>query len=133
MGEILTGVNWIAVIIATLICFFVGWLWYSPLLFGTTWATGNKIDLNSMEGMPIAPLIWQVAGLFLLSWFVGVLATSNALWTLILGAAAFTVLKYSAGMFSQQPGEVRLIDSGHWIALVAIMVICQHLVNALLG
>lgn len=34
MGELTTGVSWLAVIIGAIASFVLGWLWYSPKLFG---------------------------------------------------------------------------------------------------
>ena len=34
MGEITSGVNWLAVTVGAVAAFLLGWLWYSPKLFG---------------------------------------------------------------------------------------------------
>ena len=39
-------INWPAVLVAAIAYFMIGGLWYSKVLFGTKWATLQKIDMN---------------------------------------------------------------------------------------
>jgi len=39
-------VNWLAVLVASIAYFMLGGLWYSKALFGSKWATLQKIDMN---------------------------------------------------------------------------------------
>lgn len=125
MAEIADGVNWIAVLIGAVAAFLLGWLWYSPMLFGKRWAEGLGLQLGTASEMPVGAMVAQVCGLFLMSWFVGVTAASNALLTVILGTVAFTVLGYSGGMFAQKNSFVRAVDAGYWIAALVVMIVCQ--------
>ncbi|MCP4315218.1 MAG: DUF1761 domain-containing protein [Hyphomicrobiales bacterium] len=99
MEEIAGGINWIAVVVGAVVSFLVGWLWYSPKLFGPKWAEGVGVEIGSASEMPVGAMVSQIVGLFLLSWFVGVTAAVNALFTVILATLAFAMLGYSGGMF----------------------------------
>src|SRR5450432_2638262 len=45
-------VNWIAIVLGAIAYFIIGALWYSPFLFGKTWAAGHKIDMTgSRKGL----------------------------------------------------------------------------------
>lgn len=125
MAEIVTGVNWLAVIIGAVLAFVLGWLWYSPRLFGTKWAEGSGINMGSASQMPMGAMAAQVLGLLLMSWFVGVTAVSNALLTVILAIVAFTVLAYSGNSFSGKSSYARLVDAGYWIAALVVMIVVQ--------
>ena len=92
MTEITANVNWLAVIVGWVLAFLLGWLWYSPKLFGTKWAEGVGVELGSADKMPAAAWVTQALGLFLLACIVGVTAASNALLTFILIVAAIVVL-----------------------------------------
>ncbi|MGI9401885.1 MAG: DUF1761 domain-containing protein [Rhizobiaceae bacterium] len=125
MAELMNGVNWIAVIVGAVVAFLAGWLWYSPMLFGKKWAEGYGLELGTASEMPVGAMVAQVLGLLLLSWFVGVTAASNALFTVILATVAFTVLGYSGGLFRKNNSYVRNVDAGYWILAVVIMIVVQ--------
>ena len=40
MDELTNDVSWLAVAVGAVVSFLVGWLWYSPKLFGPKWAEG---------------------------------------------------------------------------------------------
>lgn len=42
-------VNWLAVVIAFVVVFVVGWFWYSPQGFFPLWARLGRIDRDAME------------------------------------------------------------------------------------
>ncbi len=125
MGELTTGVSWLAVIVGAVASFLLGWLWYSPKLFGPKWAEGVGVKMGAADEMPMAALASNFAGLFLMSWFVGVTAVKSALFTVILGTLAFTVLAYSGGLFTKKSAYARNVEAGYWIASLAVMVISQ--------
>jgi len=78
MAELTTGVSWLGVVVGAVVSFLVGWLWYSPKLFGPKWAEGVGVDFGAAGEMPVGAMVTQIVGLLLMSWFVGVTAVSNA-------------------------------------------------------
>ena len=131
MGEITNGVSWLAVVAGAVVSFLLGYFWYSPKLFGTKWAEGSGVKLNTADKMPMLAMATQGVGLLLMSWFVGVTANSNALYTVILATIAFTVLQFSGNSFSGKSNYARWIDAGYWIACLVIMVIAQGLIRGM--
>lgn len=125
MGEITIGVSWLAVVVGAVLSFVLGYFWYSPTLFGVKWAEGSGVKLNTADNMPMTAMVTQGVGLLLMSWFVGVTANSNALYTVILATIAFTVLAFSGNAFSGKSSYARLVDAGYWIGSLVIMLICQ--------
>lgn len=125
MEELTTGVSWLAVIVGAVAAFLVGWLWYSPKLFGVKWAQGTGVELGTAADMPVGAMIAQALGLFLMSWFVGVTAAANALATVILATVAFVVLAYSSGMFGRKSAYARNVDAGYWLVSLVVMIVCQ--------
>jgi Protein of unknown function (DUF1761) len=125
MVEILNGVSWLAVIVGAVLSFVLGYFWYSPTLFGRKWAEGSGVKMNTADKMPMLAMVSQSIGLLLMSWFVGVTANTNALYTVILATVAFTVLGYSGNAFSGKSSYARLVDAGYWIGCLVIMIICQ--------
>lgn len=125
MEEIVTGVSWAAVVVGAVVSFLVGWLWYSPKLFGTKWAEGVGVKLGDASQMPKGTMAAQATGLLLMSWFVAVTAASNHLLTVILATVAFSVMYYAAGGFAQQSDYARRTTAGYWLVALVIMIICN--------
>jgi hypothetical protein len=125
MEELTNGVSWAGILVGAIAAFVLGWLWYSPMLFGKRWAADQGLELGSAASMPVGAMVAQAVGLLLMSWFVGVTAVSSALFTVILATLAFTMLGYSGGMFARQSAYVRVTNAGYWLASLVVMVICQ--------
>ncbi len=123
--ELTTGVSWIGVIVGAVAAFIVGWLWYSPMLFGKKWADAHGVEMGSAPSMPVQAMVAQLVGLFLVSWFVGVTAVSGALATAILALIGFGALYDSGAMFAKTPAAGRGINLGYWIVAFVVMVISQ--------
>jgi hypothetical protein len=125
MEEITSGVSWLAVIVGAVASFLLGWLWYSPMAFGTKWAEGMGVKMGDASSMPMGAMGAQALGLFLMSWFVGVTAASNALLTVILATLAFAMLAFSGNLFGQVSRYAALTNAGYWIAALVVMVVAQ--------
>jgi hypothetical protein len=125
MGELTEGVNWLAVIIGTILSFILGWAWYSPLLFVKKWMEGLNIKPNPEAKMPVGPLVVQLVGTFLLAWLVGITAAHNALATIILIVAAIIVLIIANGMFSSKGSHAIAIEAGFIAAMAVVMIAIQ--------
>ena len=131
MGELTTGVSWLGVIVGAVVSFLAGWLWYSPKLYGQKWAEGVGVQMGTAGEMPVAAMVTQFVGLLAMSWFVGVTAVSNALLTVILATAAFTILAYSGGLFTRKSSYSRNVDAGYWIVCLVVMIISQGIFRSM--
>ena len=131
MGELFNGVNFVGVFVGAVVAFLVGWLWYSPKLFGPKWAEGVGVEMGTAGEMPVGAMVSQIVGLLLVSWFVGVTAVSNALFTVLLAVIAFAILGYSGGMFRKNSVYARVTDAGYMVVSVIVMIICQGIFRSL--
>lgn len=126
MSEITANVNWLAVIIGAVLSFVLGWLWYSPKLFGTKWAAGTGVKMPESGGpMLMTPLILQAIGTLLLAWLVGVTAANNALLTIILAAVTFMMLQAASGKFTGKSDYAILTEVGFIAIMVVVMIVVQ--------
>jgi hypothetical protein len=123
MAELTEGVNWLAVGVGTVLSFLLGWLWYSPKLFGPKWMEGAGVKPDGNMAMP--PLVVQFVGTFLLAWVVGITAAHNALLTIILVAATIMVLLAANGMFGMRSRYAIAVEIGFVAAMVVLMIIVQ--------
>jgi len=125
MAEITANVNWLAVIVGWVLAFLLGWLLYSPKLFGEKWAEGVGVELGGGGDMPMGALASQAVGLFLLAWVVGVTAANSALLTFILIVAAIAVLMVSGGLFAKKSSYAIRTEAGYLIAAAVVMFLAQ--------
>jgi hypothetical protein len=77
------GINFTAIIVATVANFILGFLWYTPL-FGKAWAKEMGYDMNVKppKGALAKGMIFMVIGNFLMAY---VLAHNNAAWSFVPG------------------------------------------------
>ena len=69
--DVLSDLNWLAVIVATLVYFAIGGLWYSPILFGKAWQRASGMEMP--EGQRPGAAIYVVP---LISAFLATVATA---------------------------------------------------------
>lgn len=125
MEELTTNVNWIAVIVSAVAAFILGWLWYSPKLFGTKWAEGVGVDLAAATGMPVAAMLSQAIATFLLAWVVGVTAARGTLMTMTLITVTIVMLMIAGSFFSKKSTYAIATEAGFVIAMVVVMIIAH--------
>ena len=125
MNELTTNINWLAVVIGFVLSFALGWLWYGPKLFGVKWAEGVGVKMGDGNSMPMAPMILQAIGTFLLAWLVGVTASNNALLTIILVAVTYMVLQAASGKFTGKNNYAIGTEVGYTAAMVVLMIAVQ--------
>ena len=125
MGEITSGVNWLAVTVGAVAAFLLGWLWYSPKLFGVKWAEGVEVSIDDSSGPSGFGMPAQAIGTFLLAWVIGVTAAADALLTIILIVLTLVVLMVAGGKFSQKSGYAIVTETGFIVVMAAIMIVCQ--------
>jgi uncharacterized protein DUF1761 len=121
-------INWLAAVVAGTVSFFVGALWYSPLVFGKAWMEGSgmteekALHMNPAQVYGIS-LAASIAAAAMLSMLVGI-GTS---W--LRGAAiGFHVgLFFVAGsflinyMFEQRPMKLWLVNGGFHTVQFTVM------------
>lgn len=125
MSELTTNVDWIAVLAGAVAAFLLGWLWYSPMVFGKRWAAGVGIELNSQCVVPVAAMTTQLIATFLLAWVAGVTAAQNALMTIILIVLTLAFFNISAGLFAKKSTEAIAIEAGFIVAMAVVMIGAQ--------
>ena len=122
MNELTEGVNWLAVIIGTVLSFILGWAWYSPLLFVKKWIQGINVKPNPDAKMPASAMIVQLLGTFMLSWLVGITAAHNALATILLIFATIIALIIANGIFVSKSSYAIATEAGFVAAMAVVMI-----------
>jgi hypothetical protein len=125
MSELTIGVSWIGVVVSFVLSFILGWLWYSPKLFGRKWAEGVGVSTTDCGAMPVCPMVTQALGTFCLAWLFGITAASNALLTIILILVTIILIVVSNGKFAQKSNAAIGIEAAYIVAMGVVMFICQ--------
>ena len=125
-------VNYWAVLVAAIVVFVLGWLWYSPQLFYKPWMRARGLDPEAaMAGakMPVGKLVIELVRCLVLAYiiahFVAALGISNWLiaahFGLLLWVAFPVVLLTGSVIWENIPVKVAAIHAGDW--LVKLLVI----------
>lgn len=126
MNEITVNVNWLAVAVGAVLAYALGYLWYSPKLFGKKWAEGVGLK-QAPDKLPVAAMTMQAIGTFLLAWMVGVTAANNALLTIILVIATIVALMLAGSLFTLKSNYAMFTEAGFVVAMAVIMIAVQGL------
>lgn len=129
-----TEVNWLAVLVAAVVAFGVGFLWYGPL-FGKRWADGmgfgtltpeqqKAIQQGAMPAYAMSVVVNLVIawGLAVVFNALGVVGLGSALGVAFVLWAVFTFAPTVNSLFfrgpNSPPNDLYWIDSSHRLALL---------------
>ena len=131
-------VNYWAVLVAAIVVFALGWLWYSPLLFFKPWMRARGLDpAAAMAGakMPAGKLVIELVRCLVLAYiiahFVAALGISNWLiaahFGLLLWVAFPVVLLTRSVIWENTPVKVAAIHAGDWLVKLLVIPIIVSL------
>ncbi|MCC5941901.1 MAG: DUF1761 domain-containing protein [Balneolaceae bacterium] len=123
MAELLSSLNWLAVLTATFLYFVLGALWYSPVLFAKKWMELRNIKEEDIDGPnPIIFLysfILQLIGVISLALFMAAMGIDSALNGAIVGFGAGAGILFSlagtTGIFTELKMQLHFLDSGYHV------------------
>jgi len=128
----MTHVNYLAVLVAAVAVFVLGWLWYSPLLFYKPWMRLRGMDpVAAMAGakMPGGKLLIELARCLVLAYviarFVALLGVSSWMGAVHFGLFLWigfpVIILTGSVLWENIPWKVAAIHAGDW--LVKLLVI----------
>jgi len=125
-------VSFLPVLVAAVVVFVLGWLWYSPVLFYKPWMRLRGLDpVAAMAGakMPGGKLLVELVRCLLLAYviarFVALLGISSWLMAVHFGFMAWigfpVIILTGSVLWENTPWKVAAIHAGDW--LVKLLVI----------
>lgn len=121
-------INWLSVLVATVVAFAIGGLWYSPLLFSKTWVKELKISEESINNANM-PLVFGTA--FLLNFISAVvldliLGTGASFKTGLFTGMIISIVFIASSLgitylFSRKSLKLFLIDAGYFVIFYSVM------------
>ncbi len=128
LAEILSGVNWLAVVVATVAAFLLGGLWYSKALFGSAWMQEVGLSEEAISNANMGKtfggtIILQTLAATALSAFLGADSTwlsglQTGIWVGLFWIATSYGVTY---LFEQRSTRLFLINAGYYVVLYVIM------------
>ena len=122
-------VNWLAVLVAGIVIFMLGGLWYSPVLFAKRWiALQNKTEeqMRAEAAGANMPLMYASAFLtgLIIAWAMAMVfahiaddmpmnAAHGALFGALLWLGFAATTSYATALFSGKPRQLWFIDSAY--------------------
>ncbi|HVZ13477.1 MAG TPA: DUF1761 domain-containing protein [Bauldia sp.] len=128
MEPAVVDISWLAVIVAAVVKFLIGWGWYSPALFGKQWQELNKMTAADVQAGMVPALIAEAVGdlimAYILARFVGHYGFGFGIGILVgfmawLGFVA-TVLANQI-FYERKPQQLIVINGGYLLISLVIM------------
>jgi hypothetical protein len=128
-GQMIAGVNFLAVLVAAFGAFIIGWLWYGPL-FGNLWMKLNGFSKENVQesGLPMpviltANYIATALAALAIAMFIG--AESNAGFGVFAGVmiAVFWIgtSRLNDVLYEKKPMALYWINFGYNLVIYAVM------------
>ena len=124
-------VNYLPVLVAAVVVFVLGWLWYSPLLFFKPWMRLRGLDPDAaMAGakMPMGRLLVELARCLLLAYviarLVALLGVTSWMWAIHLGLFLWlfpVILLTGSILWENVPWKVAAIHAGDWLVKMVVI------------
>ncbi len=123
----LSGINWLAVVVAAAVGFGVGAVWFGPL-FGKAWM--KALDKKPEElGHPAKAMgltaVTTLITAAVLAYVLDMVGAGNwmdgLMWGLSIGVFFVGTSSYSDGLFMGIPNKLAMINIGHRIVCFAVM------------
>lgn len=124
--------NWLAIIVAAVVAFLIGGLWYSPLLFARQWMAAHAHSPDDVARMKAdAPRAYGISFVaFLVMAFILQMVLnhvdahtwlSGALWAAHLWLGFAVTIGLMANVYSGKKLSVFLIDAGYQLVYLLVM------------
>lgn len=125
MQTILVDVNWLAVVVGSVISFIVGAIWYAPSFFGTKWKQG--LGTPAVPNRPmVQSLLVEAVSCFLLAWLLALLVPYS-IWLAVLAALTAAVAVKANDMFSGKSNYTIATETGYMLVKAAIVILVLQL------
>ncbi len=124
------AINWKAVLLATVVCFVLGALWFGPL-FGKPWMRSLGKDPAVAQLAPKIGLRRMLSITFILEWIMAIClayfigdkddAVHGALYGFLTGLPWVGFAIAVNALFEQKPANYVFITAGYWTAAFTLM------------
>ncbi len=127
--DYVSALNWVAVVVATLIAMVVGSVWYSPGLFGNAWMKSIGMKKKDFMNGSMQPIVLAVVSSFVTAVALGVLLQVlelNTVWQgatfgILVALAFLATNKIMQAQFEKRPLSYNVVTSSADVVTFALM------------
>ncbi len=122
-------VNWLAVVVATLVKFAIGAVWYSPLAFGPRWGAIVGVSPDAFRARMLSAIVTDLVAGLVLAWVLanvlkftgaaGPVPGARVSFFLWLGFVATPLV--STTVYEGRPLALFGINAGYWLVSMLTM------------
>ena len=128
------SINYIAVVLAMLSSIVVGFVWYTPRVFGKTWMRLTGVQPGTGQS-PVRPIIITIVVSFLTAWvlagavdisfhFYGGSFLLNSIFTALILWVGFTAARFiTHDVFDRRPWQLTVLNVSHELVTLLIMAV----------
>ncbi len=124
----LVNIPLLKIAVAALLTMPVGFLWFSPWLFGNRWIALNNLSKDKMKPSPmpfVVALLCQVVAAFVLWLLIEMFGITDIMNAWIVAAVLWFTFHFLPSlthhMFDQRPMGLLFINTGHDLANLLVM------------
>jgi len=133
-------INWLALIVASILPLVTGFIWYNPKVFGTAWMKESGMTMEKAQQMnPAKTYGLAVIMAFLIAFFIWPMVFMGGPEDMKHGTEAYVTFKHGAlhgamlglfvalpvlatnALFEQKSFKYVMINAGYWVLTMALM------------
>ena len=125
-------VNWLAIIVAAVVAFAIGALWYSPTLFGRQWMAAHGHTPEKLAAMRASmaktytfSFITYLIMAMVIALLMGLTGGTTMIQGIVLAVLAWLGFGFTIGLntnlYSDKPAAAFMIDAGYQLVHVIVM------------
>jgi uncharacterized protein YacL len=123
-------INLVAVVVAIIAAFIVGWLWYSPVLFGRTWMRLMGVTPESMKDISVRDsYLGNILGTVIMAVVIAVLfsyadintPTEAISWSLLIWLGIVMPFGFNDVVFGKKHWRLWFLNGGHQLLTLLVM------------
>ncbi|MEX0853457.1 MAG: DUF1761 domain-containing protein [Bauldia sp.] len=123
------AVSWLAIIVAAVVKFLIGWGWYAPPAFGKQWQELSKVSPEQMRSGLAAAIVVQVIGdlimAYVLARFIGHYGLPGFAGGAFIGAMAWlgfvATIMVGSIFYERKPPMLIAINAGYVLVGLVVM------------
>lgn len=121
--------NWLAVLVATVVAMVIGSVWYTPGVFGRAWMKSIGVKEKDFMDGSMQPIIFAVVSSFVTAVALGVLVqvlALNSVWQgatfgIFVAVAFLGTNKVMQSQFEKRPLSYNVVTTGADVVTLALM------------